>query len=79
MNGKRTAICLENDMAEKCCSKCGEVKLVSQFCKKASSLDGLSPHCKACRKIYNKKYHAILAAELGKYDVRQWLSQAVLI
>ena len=38
------------------CSKCGIISLESNFHRKLRSKDGLTPHCKPCRKIYRKKY-----------------------
>ena len=37
------------------CSKCGIISLKSNFHKKPRSTDGLTPHCKLCRKIFIKK------------------------
>jgi len=43
-------------MEEKRCSKCGEVKAVSEFSKDASKRDGRRFRCKACRCVDDKKY-----------------------
>ena len=43
---------------EKKCSKCGEVKSVTEFYKQIASPDGLYRWCKACARIYQKVYYA---------------------
>ena len=41
----------------KTCSRCGESKVLDEFNKNKSKPDGLSHHCKDCRKYYNVKYY----------------------
>lgn len=43
-------------MQTKRCSKCGEIKAVSEFNKNGSHRDGLSSHCKNCLNAYAAKY-----------------------
>lgn len=43
---------------EKTCSKCGLIKPVSEFNKRAKSLDGLQSRCKTCSRESDAKYHA---------------------
>ena len=38
-------------------SKCGIISLKSYFHRDIKKNDGLTPHCKLCRKIYRKKYY----------------------
>ena len=42
-------------MTEKLCSHCNNLLDVSNFCSNRLRPDGLSIHCKACRKIFSKK------------------------
>lgn len=42
-------------MTEKTCTKCGETKPAESFGKKAASKDGLSPHCRACKKATRQR------------------------
>lgn len=44
-------------METKLCTKCGQVKPVSEFGKNKSKKDGLQSHCKECVKIYKKKHY----------------------
>ena len=39
------------------CSKCEIISLKCNFHKKPRFKDGLTPHCKPCRKIYRKNYY----------------------
>jgi len=39
---------------DKKCSKCGETKDVSEFCKDAHTRDGFNYRCKVCRKAYRQ-------------------------
>lgn len=41
-------------VAEKACTKCGEVKPADQFYRRAASRDGLSYFCRACHQSYYK-------------------------
>ena len=50
---------------EKQCSKCNEVKPISEFGKLSKSKDGLNYHCKICdrkkvRSYYNKNTEKVL-------------------
>ena len=42
-------------MENKRCTKCGEVKELSEFYKRKGTKDGFFGHCKACVKIHNAK------------------------
>ena len=44
------------DLVKKC-SKCGIVKLKSNFHKDKKSKDGLTSHCRVCKSHYNKNYY----------------------
>lgn len=39
------------------CTKCGQIKSLSEYHKHKKSKDGLSERCKACRKIDTKRYN----------------------
>lgn len=41
-------------MITKVCTKCKEIKLVSDFCKDKYQKDGLYPRCMECRRIHGK-------------------------
>lgn len=43
-------------ITEKRCSKCGEIKFLSEFYKRKNSIDGVRTDCKSCRKKYYKIY-----------------------
>ena len=45
-------------METKRCSKCGEVKPVSEFNKNDTKKDGLQTHCKECVKKYKQKHYS---------------------
>jgi len=59
---------------EKRCSKCGEVKSVTEFHKRTASPDGLFHWCKACALIYQKVYREghreKIAARRKVYDAK---------
>ena len=40
------------------CSSCRIISMKSNFQKKSRSKDGLTSHCKVCKKIYRKKYYS---------------------
>lgn len=52
-------------MIEKACTKCGQVKPLSEFVKNRKNKDGLACHCKACKKAYRDK-HKAEKAEYGR-------------
>ena len=41
-------------MEAKQCTKCGEVRSLSEFCKRKDSKDGYYGTCKVCKREYNK-------------------------
>jgi len=43
--------------ATKTCRKCGEVKHVDEFNKRAASKDGLQPKCRECSRVEIKEWH----------------------
>lgn len=51
----------------KICSKCGEVKPISEFYKRKSSKDGLRSECKACSIARVSEYNAIHNEEKKAY------------
>ncbi|WP_395103878.1 hypothetical protein [Actinomadura sp. SCN-SB] len=57
-----TAIALDN-LPERACRVCGEVKGPAQFPKNARSRDGLDSRCKACAVAQNARYRAKNAAK----------------
>jgi hypothetical protein len=56
---------------EKKCSKCGEIKPLTEFSKNRRNKDGLSSKCKECADAYNKIYRTIHAEE-AKIRTRLW-------
>ena len=42
------------------CTKCGEVKELTEFHKRAASKDGLRPRCKACEKAHRPKLNFMI-------------------
>jgi hypothetical protein len=46
------------------CSKCGEIKTVSQFTKDVSLKSGLSSQCKSCLKEKHKKRWELHSEEI---------------
>lgn len=46
----------EFNASAKVCSKCGEVKLLSEFGKNSGAKDGYRNQCKECRKVYTKQW-----------------------
>lgn len=44
-------------METKLCTKCGQVKPVSEFGLNKSKKDGLQCHCKECVKVYKKQHY----------------------
>lgn len=53
------------------CTKCGEIKHVSKFCKKKIGKYGVRPECKKCQYEYNKKYREEHKEEKREYD-KKW-------
>lgn len=56
---------------QKTCSKCGEVKPLEGFNKKASGKDGRQSQCNACRKVANQERYAANAGKIREQH-RQW-------
>jgi 5-methylcytosine-specific restriction endonuclease McrA len=55
------------------CTKCGEVKKISEFTKKKRMSDGLDSWCKQCNKEYKQKYRNNPEAyEKEKQKHREW-------
>ena len=56
----------------KICSKCGNEKDVSKFCKDKTRKDGYFPQCKECKNSDKKKYYnknkSIILAKSAKYQ-----------
>lgn len=44
-------------METKLCTKCGQVKPISEFGKNKSKKDGLQTHCKECVKLYKQQHY----------------------
>lgn len=60
-----------NSLEHKTCTKCGEVKLRSEFRKNSASKDGIRPECKKCSYISNKKW-VEANRERVAYTKRKW-------
>ena len=43
-------------LTEKQCTKCGEVKPISEFYRRTASKDGYQPYCKSCLKRNRRKH-----------------------
>jgi hypothetical protein len=56
LNVKVHILTERREMQTKKCSKCGEIKSISKFCKKRASKDGLNLYCGDCRKEYFRIY-----------------------
>jgi len=60
-------------METKKCTKCGEIKSLSEYHKNIRALDGLSHHCKLCQKKTHAKYQVShkkeCAARAHKYHI----------
>lgn len=59
-----------NDTATKTCSKCGEVKPLSDFAKNKSRPDGVQHHCKVCNKGYREIDREKNIAYLREYQAK---------
>lgn len=56
----------------KLCSKCGELKVTSEFSKCTSSKDGLQPKCKICAKEYRQaNKEAISVYQVAHYQANK--------
>lgn len=55
----------EGDVVAKCCTKCGEVKNLSEFVKHKNSLGGVRPDCKVCKRAY-REINAVRDSEYRK-------------
>ena len=49
------------------CSKCGEVKPLSEFCKSSRAKDGLSGRCRGCSSEYARMDHINNPEKRGEY------------
>ena len=49
---------MTEEIRTKRCSKCGQVKSLSEFYNQKSQKEGKSPSCKQCAKEYQRKYQA---------------------
>ena len=45
-------------MDSKQCTKCGDMKVITEFHKDKSTPDGLKYHCKTCKNVQSKKHYA---------------------
>jgi len=55
----------------KCCTKCGETKLLSEFGKHRHCKDGLNPECKECGRKRAKEYSKTPAGIYSKMKGRE--------
>ena len=55
----------------KTCTKCGEIKALTEFYKRKASRDGLMPLCKTCEKARSKAYYEA-NPEKAKARFRAW-------
>lgn len=53
------------------CSKCGEIKAVELFYKRAASNDGLMPICKYCSNFKSKRFKANNKDKVSAYN-KKW-------
>lgn len=54
------------------CTKCGEIKAGSDFCRHSSTRDGLRPECKACHNHANLAWCAANRERLRAYQVKYY-------
>ena len=47
----------EGPMNTKQCTKCKEIKDLSEFCKNSGRLDGLQAHCRDCNRVSRSRYN----------------------
>lgn len=59
-------------MAEKCCTKCGQAKPISEFHKDKHNKGGLTLRCKMCRAADNRRYHEENAEKVKAYHARYY-------
>lgn len=52
-------------MESKRCSKCKEVKALSEFSKDKNHKDGLRSYCKSCQKIYEIEYKKTINGKIA--------------
>ena len=64
---------------EKQCTKCGETKPLSEFHKQKGSKYGVRCHCKPCRAVMRKQYHANNRERLCKWNQEYHKRNAVRI
>lgn len=55
-------------MAAKHCTRCGELKPLSEFHVRRASKDGLTPNCKVCNTIRVQEWYAKNLARKKEYD-----------
>jgi len=53
--------------ATKRCTKCGEIKLLTEFSKDATRRDGHGPWCKACKNACDRARHQHMRESGGRY------------
>jgi len=58
---------MEPKKKTKVCSRCGQRKPVSEFCRQTAAKDGLAYWCKACIKAYNKAHRTEITAQKKAY------------
>lgn len=68
---------LEGNMQEKKCSKCGEVKDVSEFHKDKTKKNGLSSYCKNCIKAHVKQW-CIKNSDKHKETNKKWNKKNII-
>jgi len=54
------------------CSKCKELKILSEFSKSAEKKDGLCPKCKKCTHIYGIEYRKINAKKISDRKYKKY-------
>lgn len=63
----------------KLCRKCGEVKLVKEFCSDAHQFDGRSCYCRDCISARQRQYSALRkqgrSATLAKFTNEELLNE----
>jgi 5-methylcytosine-specific restriction endonuclease McrA len=56
----------------KTCTQCGELKLLTEYYKRAASVDGLKPTCKSCSFTWAKTYYEVNSDLKKEYDKKYY-------
>lgn len=61
-------------MNTKKCSKCGEIKPLTEFSKRKRSIDGLDYYCKKCKQSNTRKYN-----EANRHKIKQYNQEYYIV